>query len=287
MPMKIRRPGSTFWRVFAAGFLVVMLVGAIPAVVTTPVAVAQDEQSLNGTDASAGATGQNGTVNGQPREAPDTAPVVTTGPGAPLPPPAVNLPPSAVIAPDAPPADAGATAPGIDPSLGAGVSGTTDLNFTAVADTTVFTSAPSSPQSPESAGLLALGGSQGAVALMSFDVSGIGGGTVLSALLTFTGAGDTGAPGGSVEVIYGYTVSDGMTANDVPSAQSAMNVQGAPSWFERVEPGGQTAADVTGSVSADGPITFVLPGQSEESATILAIESGAPPQLTLTVALPS
>ena len=280
------RRADSFWRVLAAGFLVVTLAGAIPALVNTPVAVAQDGPALNGTDASAGATGQNGTVNGQPRQEPDTAPVVTTGPGAPLPPPAVNLPPSAVIAPDAPPADNGAMAAGIDPNLGAGVASTTPLNFTAVADTTVFTSAPSSPQSPESAGLLALGGPQGAVALMSFDVSGIGGGTVLSALLTFTGAGDNGAPGGSVDVIYGYTVSDGVTANDVPSAQPALNVQGAPSWFERVEPGGQTSVDVTGSVTADGQMTFVLPGQPEKAGTVLAIESGAPPQLNLTVALP-
>jgi hypothetical protein len=281
----MRRPGS-FWRVLAAGFLVVTLAGAIPAVMTTPVAVAQDSQEINGSDASAGATGQNGTVNGQPRETADTAPVVTTGPGAPLPPPAVNLPPSAVLDPSAPPADTGATAAGIDPNLGAGIASTSPLNFSAVADTTVFTSAPSSPQSPESAGLLALGGPQGAVAVMSFDVSGIGGGTVLSALLTFTGAGDNGAPGGSVEVIYGYTTSDGITANDVPAAQTATNVQGAPSWFERVEPGGQTSVDVTGSVTADGQITFVLPGQSEKSGTVLAIESGAPPQLSLTVAQP-
>jgi hypothetical protein len=270
----------------AAGALVVTLSGADLAIVTTPVAVAQDGQALNGTDANAGATGQNGTVNGQPRDTPDTAPVVTTGPGVPLPPPAVNLPPSAVLAPGAPPTDAGATAAGVDPNLGAGVASTTPLNFSAVADTTVFTSAPSSPQSPESAGLLALGGPQGAVALMSFDVSGIGGGTVLSALLTFTGAGDNGAPGGSVDVIYGYTVSDGITANDVPSAQTALNVQGAPSWFERVEPGGQTSVDVTGSVTADGLITFVLPGQSEKSGTVFAIESGNPPQLNLTVAQP-
>jgi len=203
-----------------------------------------------------------------------------------LPPPAVNLPPSAVLAPDAAPPDTGATAPGLDPNLGAGIASTTPLNFFAVPDTTVFTSEPSSPQSPESAGLLALGGPQGAVALMSFDVSGIGGGTVLSALLTFTGAGDNGAPGGSVEVIYGYTVADGITANDVPSAQTAINVQGVPSWFERVEPGGQTSVDVTGSVTADGQVTFALPGQAEKSGTLLAIESGAAPQLNLTVALP-
>src|SRR5919112_4757630 len=45
-------------------------------------------------DATAGATGESGTVNGVPRETTDTAPAVTTGPGAPLAPAGVILPPS-------------------------------------------------------------------------------------------------------------------------------------------------------------------------------------------------
>ncbi|MDF3017362.1 MAG: hypothetical protein K0R44_2587, partial [Thermomicrobiales bacterium] len=110
--------------------------------------------------------------------------------------------------------------------------------------------------------------------LISFDVSGIGEGTVLSALLTFTGAGETGAPGGSVGVIYDYVARDGQAANDVPDGGSALNVHGVPSWFEAVEPGGLTAVDVTGSVSADGKITFVLPGQPDGTGSIYAMESG-------------
>jgi hypothetical protein len=134
---------------------------------------------------------------------------------------------------------------------------------------------------------LAIGGSEGAVTLMSFDVSGVGEGTVLSALLTFTGAGDTGGPGGNVGVIYDYVASDDLTANDVPDGGSALNVHGVPAWFEAVEPGGLTAIDVTGSVYGDGTITFVLPGQPEASSTMYAIESGVPPELILTVALPA
>ena len=227
-------------------------------------------------DATAGATGESGTVNGVPRETTETAPV-TTGPGAPLAPGEVMLPPSVP----------GLPVPGVDPALGGAIGVTSEVAFDAVSDTTVFTTSPDAPQSPESAGLLAIGGPQGAVTLISFDVTGIGEGTVLSALLTFTGAGEAGAPGGSVGVIYDYVARDGLTANDVPDGGSALNVHGVPSWFEAVEPGGLTAVDVTGSVSGDGKITFVLPGQPEATGSINAMESGIPPQLVLTVAQPA
>jgi hypothetical protein len=237
-----------------------------------PVALKQQDAE----DATAGATGASGTVNGVPRETPEVAPV-TTGPGAPLAPGDVMLPPSVP----------GLPAPGVDPALAGAIAVTTEVAFDAVSDTTVFAAEPNAPQSPESAGLLAIGGPQGAVTLISFEVAGIGEGTVLSALLTFTGAGATGAPGGSVGVIYDYVAPDGLTANGVPDGGSALNVHGVPSWFEAVEPGGLTAVDVTGSVFADGTITFVLPGQPEATGSIHAIESGVPPQLILTVAQPA
>ena len=227
-------------------------------------------------DATAGATGENGTVNGVPRETTETAPA-TTGPGAPLAPGEVMLPPSVP----------GLPAPGVDPAVAGAIGVTTEVAFDAVSDTTVFTASPNAPQLSESAGLLAIGGPQGAVTLISFDVTGIGEGTVLSALLTFTGAGEAGAPGGSVGVIYDYVARDGLTANDVPDGGSALNVHGVPSWFEAVEPDGLSAVDVTGSVSGDGKITFVLPGQPEATGLISAMESGIPPQLILTVAQPA
>jgi len=156
-----------------------------------------------------------------------------------------------------------------------------------VSDTTVFTADPNASQSPESAGLLAIGGPQGAVTLISFDVTGIGEGMILSALLTFTGGGTVGAPGGSVGVIYDYVAPDGLTANEVPDGGSALNVHGVPSWFEAVEPGGLSAVDVTGSVSGDGKITFVMPGQPDATGSIYSMESGVPPQLVLTVSQPA
>ena len=276
---------AAVWRMLAVVAISLALAGAMPAAFTDqqPGALAQQDAE----DATAGATGESGTVNGVPRETTDTAPAVTTGPGVPLAPAGVILPPTVPGLPGAVPVDPGSITPGVDPALVPGIGGTTELVFDAVSDTTVFTSAPNASQTPESAGLLAIGGPDGAVTLISFDVSGVGQGTVLSALLTFTGAGDTGGPGGNVGVIYDYAVSDGMTANDVPDGGSALNVHGVPAWFEAVEPGGLTAIDVTGSVYGDGTITFVLPGQPEATSSMYAIESGVPPELILTVALPA
>jgi hypothetical protein len=242
--------------------------------ISDPAPIALRQQDAE--DATAGATGADGTVNGVPREKTDAAPV-TTGPGAPLAPGEVMLPPSVP----------GLPAPNVDPAVTGAMSVSTEVAFDAVSDTTVFTATPNAPQSPESVELLAIGGPQGSVTLISFDVTGIGEGTVLSALLTFTGAGAAGAPGGSVGIIYDYVVRDGLTANDVPDGGSALNVHGVPSWFEAVEPGGLTAVDVTGSVTGDGKITFVLPGQPEAAGSIYAMESGVSPQLVMTVAQPA
>jgi hypothetical protein len=280
---------AVVWRMLTAMAIILTLAGAMPWAMPAAFAYQQpvELEQQDAEDATAGATGESGTVNGVPRETTDTTPVVTTGPGAPLAPAGLILPPSVPGLPGAVPVNPGAIAPGVDPALVPGIGGTTELVFGAVSDTTVFTSVPDASQTPESAGLLAIGGPDGAVTLISFDVSGVGEGTVVSALLTFTGAGDTGGPGGNVGVIYDYVVSDGMTANDVPDGGSALNVHGVPAWFEAVEPGGLTAIDVTGSVYGDGVITFVLPGQPEATSSMYAVESGVPPELILTVALPA
>ncbi len=249
--------------------------GGVSEVIAEPLSYMHPAALLqeDATDSTAGATGESGTVNGEPRETAETDPAVNTDPGAPLAPAGVILPPSV-------------PALGIDPALAAGIGGTTELAVAAVSDTTVFTAAPDSPQTIESEPLLALGGPQGATSLISFDVTGVGEGTVLSALLTFTGAGEVGAPGGSVGVIYDYLVPEDVTANGVPGGDSALNVHGVPSWFAEIEPNAISSVDVTGSVYGDGAITFVLPGQPETSGSIYSSESGVLPQLVLTVALP-
>jgi hypothetical protein len=224
------------------------------------------------TDATAGSVGQDGTVNGQPRETSD-APADTANPAAPG---QVMLPPSVPGVPG-----------NANPALANGIASTQELTFGAIADTTVFLSSPNSPQTEESIASLALGGPQDAVALISFSVEGLGDAVVLGARLSFQGAGLDGAPGGSVGVIYDYVTVDGATANDIPSYESALNVHGAPAWFERVEPAGITQVDVTGSISGNGTLTFVLPGQREQAAAIYSLESGVTPQLLLTVGVPA
>src|SRR5215216_4606254 len=92
-----------------------------------PVALRQQDAE----DATAGATGASGTVNGVPRETTEAAPV-TIGPGAPLAPGEVMLPPSVP----------GLPAPAVDPAVAGAIGVTTEVAFDAVSDTTVFTSAP-------------------------------------------------------------------------------------------------------------------------------------------------
>lgn len=262
--------GITITFAFLCALVPALQSAAAPARETTaPRHVSLMQQDA--TDASAGSVGQNGTVNGQPRETSD-APADTVNPAAPG---QVMLPPSVPGVPG-----------NANPALANGIASTQEVAFTAIADTTVFLSAPNAPQTEESVAALAMGGPQNAVALISFSVEGLGDAVVLGARLSFQGAGLDGGPGGSVGVIYDYVTVDGATANDVPSYQSALNVHGAPAWFERVEPAGITQVDVTGSISGDGALTFVLPGQPEQMAAIYSLESGVPPQLFLTVGIP-
>lgn len=283
MGMQIRF--GSLQRVIAAAAIVAAVAGFAPAGATGlgEIGLTARQAPLrqqDATDATAGSVGQDGTVNGVPRETSEP-PAETINPAAPG---QVLLPPTV---PGATSGGYEVTSPNINPNIAGGISSTEELTFNSIADTTVFVSSPGSPQSSESSGALALGGEQGAIALLSFEVTGVGEGTVLGARLTFYGAGVSGAPGGSVDVIYDYVTADDQTLNGVPSASSALNVHGAPTWFERVEPDGMTAVDVTGSVFGDGTLTFVLPGQQDAMGSIYSIEGGVPAQLILTVAYPA
>src|SRR5688572_13937011 len=143
-----RRHAPT-WRALAALGLVLMSTGAVPWAGVAPGAFAAmsphtgaitdgaesvvggvsnviaeplDDQRLvalrqqDAEDATAGAPGESGTVNGVPRETTEVAPI-TTGPGAPLAPGEVMLPPSVP----------GLTAPGVDPALAGAIGVTTEI----------------------------------------------------------------------------------------------------------------------------------------------------------------
>lgn len=272
----MRKPATPMQRLLGLIVTFALLCAVAPALqaAATPASglTAKRQISLmqqDATDATAGSVGQDGTVNGQPRETSE-APADTTDPGQ------ILLPPSVPGVPG-----------NANPAIANGIASTEEVSFSAIADTTVFLSSPSSPQTEESIASLAMGGPQDAVALISFSIEGLGDAVVLGARLSFQGSGIDGAPGGSVGVIYDYVTADGTTANDVPSYESALNVHGAPAWFERVEPAGITQVDVTGSIYGDGALSFVLPGQPEQAAAIYSLESGVPPQLILTVGVPA
>jgi hypothetical protein len=275
----MRNPANPIQRLLGPIVTFALLCAVVPALhataapahgTTAPSQIALMQQDA--TDATAGSVGQDGTVNGQPRETSD-APADTADPAAPG---QILLPPSVPGVPG-----------NANPALANGIASTQEVTFEAIADTTVFLSAPGSPQTEESIASLAIGGPQDAVALLSFSVEGLGDAVVLGARLSFQGAGIEGAPGGSVGVIYDYVTVDGATANDIPSYESALNVHGVPAWFEAVEPAGITQVDVTGSIYGDGALTFALPGQREQAAAIYALESGVPAQLILTVGVPA
>lgn len=275
----MRNPVTPMQRLLGLIVTVALFCAAVPALeaAATPARglTAPHQLSLmqqDATDATAGSVGQDGTVNGQPRETTE-APADTVNSAAPG---QVMLPPSVPGVPG-----------NANPALANGIASTQEVAFTAIADTTVFLSAPSAPQTEESIASLAMGGPQDAVSLISFSIEGLGDAVVLGARLSFQGSGLDSAPGGSVGVIYDYVTVDGATANDVPSYESALNVHGAPAWFERVEPAGITQVDVTGSIYGDGTLTFVLPGQREQAAAIYSLESGIAPQLLLTIGVPA
>jgi hypothetical protein len=50
-----------------------------------------------------------------------------------------------------------------------------------------------------------------------------------------------------------------------------------------VDSGAVVSIDLTGIVSADGLVTFVIPGTAEASIALASRESGAPPLLLITV----
>ncbi len=54
-------------------------------------------------------------------------------------------------------------------------------------------------------------------------------------------------------------------------------------WVESVGPGAQTEVDVTGSVTSDGSITFIVEGVPDQQVAIASNESGNPAYLVITV----
>lgn len=140
----------------------------------------------------------------------------------------------------------------------------------AAADTSV--TADGVPADPT---LLTLGGPDQAVALISFDVSGVESGTVVSATLVLTGA--TSGPATTLAVLPGVRIDEASATWS--TAQNGMGI-GQVGW---ITGGTQTTVDVTGYVTSDGVVTFVITGSPDQVAAIASRESGVPAYLVLTI----
>lgn len=156
--------------------------------------------------------------------------------------------------------------------------------FGPVADTSVMAIAPDAVQAAEQVGMLPTGGSVGAVAYVTFQVAGVAAGSVLDAQLVLTGTGDVAGPGGLLGALPGAWVDEAATfATAPPASAPALTAAGAASSVDWLQPGVETAVDVSGTVTADGLVTFVVTGSPEAMAAIASRESPTPPRLVLTV----
>ncbi|GIW04877.1 MAG: hypothetical protein KatS3mg059_1497 [Thermomicrobiales bacterium] len=161
-----------------------------------------------------------------------------------------------------------------------------ELAFLPVADTAVSAAMPDQPQAPESLTVLPAGGPEGAVALLTFQVEGVAAGTVIEAKLVLTNMGESGAAGGTVAYVPNYWVDEASATYagaPVLDAPAALRADGNPAVIEWLDPWVEGAIDVTGTVTSDGTITFVIAGTPDAPLLLGSRESGAPPRLVITV----
>ncbi|HEU0164196.1 MAG TPA: SH3 domain-containing protein, partial [Thermomicrobiales bacterium] len=156
---------------------------------------------------------------------------------------------------------------------------TTDKVVNVSGDASVTSANPDTAASGEQNGLLTIGGPDGAVTVLTFDVEGVGTGTVVNASLVLTGAGDAAGSGGQVLVAPGTSFDEnsvtGTTVVNTPLSQIGPTGQ--------IAPGVETTIEVTGVVTGDGTISFVIEGTPDQMLALTSRESGAPAYLDLTI----
>jgi hypothetical protein len=155
----------------------------------------------------------------------------------------------------------------------------------AVSDATTFAARPDEVASGDQAGVLNAGGADGAVAYVTFNVEGIGAGTVTDAYLVLTGGGD-GAGGSTIYAVPGLWVDESSaTYNGLPSQglTPAIDAAGNAAYLPYIGWGEESWINVAGSIYGDGTITFVITGSPDAVAALTSRESGAPARLEMTV----
>lgn len=165
-----------------------------------------------------------------------------------------------------------------------------NLVFLPVANTSVAPPNPDGTPTAQGAGRLAAGGTDGSVAFVTFQVQGIAQGSTVRAKLVLTNVGAAGAAAGTLGALPGVAVDEqGWTYETAPvsGVPPAVAADGSAAHADWLDPGVPTAIDVSGSVGADGTITFVIFGTPDAKLVLGDRESAAPPRLVVTVLSPS
>ena len=176
---------------------------------------------------------------------------------------------------DPPPEATSETAPTPTPTLEVSVR---EVTVSVSGDTSVTAAQPDAPQPIEQRTVLPAGGPEGAIAVLTFDVSGVAGGSVVKAELVLPGAGDA-APGGTLAVLPGTWV-DADNASYTPVVATGPQ---AITELGSIASGTPAVVDVTGVVTGDGSVTFLVYGTPDQTTLLASSEGGNPATLVLTV----
>jgi hypothetical protein len=158
------------------------------------------------------------------------------------------------------------------------------VNVATVADVTVYGTRPDDVGT-EPFGLLNAGGEEAALTFITFNIEGIGAGTIVDARLVLTGGGTNGG-NQAVSVVPGVWIDEfSATWNGLPTSglTPATDTGWAPVRLPAFGSGETVWIDVTTSVVGDGMVTFVISGNPDALASFLSRESGNGPRLEITV----
>jgi hypothetical protein len=154
----------------------------------------------------------------------------------------------------------------------------------ASADVTVFSARPDDAAT-EQIGVVQAGGNDGATTFITFNVEGVGSGTIVDVRLVLSGSGEIGGYD-PVSIVPGLWVDEvSATYTDLPTSglTPATDSNWSPVFVPPVAGGDHARVDITTSITGDGVVTVVITGNPDTVAGFLSRESGNPPRLEITV----